>query len=361
MNIGLHLLADEANFGESTIVVTQEEVLESAFESYAAIEQMDSDLDQFFSAEKALVEFGSVLASIEANGLDASVKAFHGKELSTVSEHVMRELGEEETEEARVEALLGDLKPAQENFAAKIAQAVKNIIAKIIAFFQKLFSNNKKLAAKIQECMKDKSAVDADAFAKASVLGYNKDSFMATLDGVKAIAKGIKGTSIVQLEKAAGESGEDKAKAALKDAFGSISNDKAAFKFDEATGKLVPNKEVKREKKSLKDLGFSSSDIASKLGDINEALNAAGKMGDYFKSADKTIATWAKDETKSDLAKAGQKWITSVAGASSLYGKCSVELAMQAIAICKAGKGKKEDPKDDESKGGDEGDKGGEE
>ena len=343
MNIGLNLLMDEKPASEeANVIVSQAEALEAGFEAYALIETLDTDVEQCFAALSAVQELGNVIASVEAYGVDASLKALHGAELATICPAILEE-------EADKETVLAELNPAAENFGTRIVQFVKNLIAKIIEFFKKLFTNNDKLLKKIHELSADKEKADEKAFEETSVLGFSKEAYVASVKSLGEIAKGIKAAKLDGLE---GEKADEIAKGALEKLFGGLKDSKGAVKFDAEAGKLVWNKEVKREKKSLKDLGFKSTEVLAVSGDSRYALEAAKGLGKSFEGMGKEIEKLGKDEGKVEEVKAANKIVSALSGASSIYGKLAVDLAMQTIAMLKAGKGKssKAEEKKDEEK-----------
>jgi Holliday junction resolvasome RuvABC DNA-binding subunit len=237
----------------------------------------------------------------------------------------------EETQEIKKE-----LTASTEMSIAEMKQFVKTLIAKILEWLKKFFTNSTSLANAIKtahDSIEATNAKPADEIKAVSVLGYKKDAFEARIKAAKEITSQLKAT--IELFKS------DKT---VEEIEAEIGKAMTSFGWTVVDGKATPPAHEPREQKTIGELGFNSKeDITAHAAAAQEVLKGLETLEGVVKEAE--AAAEAKTTT---TGMTSQAFIGAVGKIVSFVSKEAYQLGMQELKMLKAciGSEKGTDPQD---------------
>lgn len=282
-NMGLeNLETSTENVDDQVQVMSFEEAVlastEAAMEGMLEIQAIEDEFAALEAMENAFANLVAVKDVVSQEGVSASLVALVGKSLEKVTPSLANG--------GEAEVVVGELEASEEGFAAKIIATIKNIIAKVIAFFKRLFGSQDKMAKGLDAMIKDVdySKVDWKAIKEKEVLGVEFSKY-----------KALMGSSEGALEKAGKALGDayfgNKSAEECAKAFNSIAKTAIGLELTPAGKIVVADKSFFTfEKKSLEKLMFASVDDVMK-----HAKTAAGMTDKAMKSAEKQLK-WVEGE-----------------------------------------------------------------
>ena len=328
--LGLNILLQK-DTASTSAQVDMEAMLFEAIEVHAACENLalaGVELDQV-SAD--VEQMGVVLSALKSGGIDSTMEGLFGPLLSANFEGYAAQ--DADLAAQQIEA-------CEESFKDTVVTFIKNVIAKIKAFFSRLFTSSKAQSESITKLLEEKGPFDEAKTLTASISGYSKEAFNSAVTATKYLQD--------ELAKFTGDDDVESTKttiAGLTD-FGAFG--KAGIEVNEDKTKMSFSKESKKSTKSLADHKFSFAELTANATKISEIVAQKKDVQKALKDAEgKLTKIKGDDEASKKQAEALKLTVSFLSSAGSVYGKLCTDLGVQQVAMLKARKveGKKKDEK----------------
>lgn len=338
--------AEDAIIDEMTInellsnVIAEDKQMEEAFKMLDAVTLAADNFDDTFADISHLcgVLMTTGLTDAMALYIGDTVKETFALDLTDISDENREDLQNqlfEHLNEAGSNGVWDTLK----KFFDTVMNAIKN-------FFKRLFSKAERYRQALvkyeKSSLKDLANMDADAYAAATVNGYDVKTWGDIIGNLGGLNKAIQTLDAGQIVKAA-----------------------APFGYKEVNEKLKQDQDgPETQKKTLKDLGFEMTKLPGQVAATVKALRgvdalkaAETKMEKFVKDAQR-LCDDAKKEKDTEKFKDFKKRIDDaknmasfVNSACGIYGKYTIAAAAQIVVACgklkKKGGKKDKDEKDD--------------